>query len=305
MLDWIFGLVAALAWAISAPVVDTGMKEIKKAESKEAPLIGLLVALVVGLIVLSPIFFLDSGQTYGNSFDVVWAGIFTFPVGTFLYYFAIGRMTAKRAVPVANVKPIFSVFLAALILGEALTRNILASLILIIFGLFFIRISAGGVKREINALEEHGTFLFVFLSVPLAWALGEVSMGAALSPSDNSILATFMALLFATVIYIIVLLVFRREDLKRMHLAPGLKWFAVHGFLSFGIGYTALFTSIAYIGVAKTALITGAWPLLAIPTSIIGEKLRGESIEHRNLRWIALGASLIFAGALINLVGLS
>ena len=108
MFEWIFALIAAMAWAISAPIIDTGMKETKKAEGREAPLIGLLVALLVGVLVLSPIFILDAGNAYGNTFFVALAGIFTFPIGTFLYYFAIGKMTAKRAIPVANIKPIFS-----------------------------------------------------------------------------------------------------------------------------------------------------------------------------------------------------
>jgi drug/metabolite transporter (DMT)-like permease len=295
MFEWMFALTAAIAWAISAPIVDTGMK---KAKGLETPLLGLLVSLLTGLLILTPALFFELGRVYGEPWKIALAGIFTFPIGTFLYYFAVGKMTAKRAVPVANVKPLFSVFLAALLLGEPPTQSVLLALLLVICGLACLWVS-GPRRKSTGRRQQNALFLFIIVSVPLAWALGEISMGAGLFPAGSRLLATYMALAFGALAYLIILGLAGRRYLTKIRKANGLRWFALHGIISFGIGYFALFTSIGYIGVARTAIIAGIWPLLALPFSVAGEKLRGEKIERRAIRWIALAAGLIFIGAMV------
>ena len=291
LIDYSYALIASIFWILSAPILNHAIRKIRIRHGRDGIyhiLIGLIVALCTGTVAVGFATFL---QGYSLAFKPTWtltaAGIFTFPLATGLYYFGSYAMGGKTEVAsiFAKVKPLFSIGLAVLFLGEALNKGSLVAVFLIVCGLFIFGVGLGQKLLRINGLT-------LGLGSALSWALGEyfVKLGFV---GDVNIQMTFQTLLNATVLSLLLMLIFRPGRHLHDKGSLALYWpFIVHGIFSFAIAYSLYFISIANIGVIKSVIIVAFWPFIALVVTTLWDRRRGEGSVPSVMIWTA---SILFA----------
>ena len=304
MPDYSGALASALLWAVSAQFVSAGYA--KGSADTRLPFLmtGLLVSQLTGLAGLAGLLWWQEGGLSVSTSPYVWlAGLLTFPIATGLYYVAGSRFGGRSdiAAQFAKVKPLFSLLLAVLVLGEPLNSLFSASSLFVVLGVLAFVVS--GIKGSITL-----SALGWGLATSAAWSLGEVMMGLALShgalTSEHMLTATFTALLAGTAASLVFLLPFVRRARAvdreiQLHMLP----FAVHGVLSFAIGYFCFFHSIARIGLASTVTINAMWPILALMLACGLRRWRGQDCDVPRLVWLA--ATLLLIGSVLQAYGIS
>ena len=304
MPDYSSALASALLWAVSAQFVSAGYAKVSTDTRLPFLMTGLLISQLTGLAGLAGLLWWQEGTLSVNPSPYVWlAGLLTFPIGTGLYYVA-GSLFGGRsdiAAQFAKVKPLFSLLLAVFVLGDPLASLFSPSSLFVVLGvLVFV---ASGIKGSITL-----TALCWGLATSAAWSLGEVMMGLALSDgalTDGHMLnATYTSLLAGLAASLPFLLPFvwraRAAD-PQMHLR--LLPFAVHGVLSFALGYFCFFHSIARIGLASTVTINAMWPILALVLACGVRRWRGQDCDVPTLVWLA--ALLLLIGSVLQAYGIS
>jgi len=225
------------------------------------------------------------------------AGIFTYLVGTGLYYASAHAFSGRTeyASQFAKIKPIFSVLLALLVLNEVITSFSWISLSLIIVAVLIL---AGGAESGLFSWRAFSLGMLTALS----WSIGEMFVKLGIEP-DSALQGTFFAMVSATMLLTPVAIAVALKtpvlSYPRIWIIP----FLIHGVLSFGIAYTAFFYSITYIGMAPTVLVNAFWPALAMLFGCGVAVWRfGECNVHPSI-WIAI--SLLLAGSFIQILGLN
>lgn len=283
-------LLSAIAWAISAPVVTSGLKSIPSEGKARGILLGLLASLTSGTLCLL-LFNISRLNEARLSFPLVAAGVFTFPIATGLYYLCGHAFNGQMEIAsqFARVKPLFSLAFAVLLLGEPLTPATGLSLLFVATGVgLFIYGSVRGAFR-ISALV-------LGIATALSWAIGEIFIKRGIG-ATTAIVDTFVSLYSATLIFAAVtvpMLAGRRP-------APNVQWiipFVVHGAISFGIGYASYYESIRRIGVGRTALVTAFWPVLALGFAYGRSRILGERFSLPRIIWIA--AAFLLLGSVVQ-----
>lgn len=273
--EFVPAICAALLWAVSAQAVNAGLRRIRigRVNKFTHTVFALIAALFSGFIV---IWSLSGWQNPVStiSINVFMAGLFTFPIGTGLYYLcslALGSK-AEMASQFANVKPAISISIGIVLFNEYLgLREMLVSLAIFI----------GIAIVIIGAARKAYTKLAVILGILLAvsWSIGEAFVynetgGAS---SMNITLGALTSSLFVVLLIGLGCIIFnRKHTLMSASQIVNLWPFAVHGILSFGLAYGLFFHSIRTIGLSNTVMITVCWPLLS---AIIGYLLA--SIQGR------------------------
>ena len=294
--DYTFAIVSALLWALSAPILNIGLKNIPQQVKLQGILTGLFVSLLTGSLLLLIILYTKLNAIH-LSLYLFLAGVFTFPVATGLYYFSgyVFKGKIEVAAQFAKVKPIFSVLLAVVILREILSYLSYISLLLISIGLCFYIVGSFQGKFRVKAV-------FLGILTALAWAIGEMFMKLGLS-SSNSIIDTFSALASGTVISAILIPPFIISLVKQQ---PKIKtWitpFIAHGVLSIGFAYSAFFESIKRIGLGQTVLVNAFWPILAVFIVFLISKIKKEECHIPKYVWYA--APFLVTGSILQVIKL-
>lgn len=292
-----YAILSAVAWAVSAQFLNAGLDRIPVRDKLPSILLGLLVSLVTGTaimsVVLGPAALADQWL-----WELVLAGLFTFPLGTGLYYVCGhafgGRM--EFASQFANVKPIFSILIAITLLGEPLLAGSSVPLVLLLGGIAALLIGSARGEFSYHALG-------LGLLLAISWAVGEAFIKIGVG-RVSSLPATFVALSSGTLIGLLFAtpyLLKRRRDVVSPRL--WLWAFAVHGALSFVVAYSALFESIRRIGLANSILINAFWPALAVAVAWL---LRRRRLAGRSLSPAVIVATvLLLAGSISHVLVLS
>ena len=291
-----YALISAFLWALSAPIINKGLDKIPNEAKFAGILIGLLASLLSGSLFLL-IFLLPHLGLVQFSLFLILAGIFTFPVGTGLYYLCGHAYKGKMeiAAQFARVKPIFSVLLAVLFLKETLSSGSYISLILIGIGTVFIIIGSLQGTFRLSAL-------LLGLLTAGSWSLGEAFIKLGLS-AKGSIIDTFVALVSGTIaltIFFILLSPFYSLKKHKCQAASWITYFIAHGVLSFGVAYAAFFESIKVIGLGQTVLINAFWPIFAIFFVWLGSYISAEEYQVPKFIWLA--ATFLLIGSILQVI---
>lgn len=289
--NFTFALGAATLWALSSIIINRGLRSLRRSRHPPFPgiVIGVLCSLFFGCLAL---FAVSGFQVAWRLFDpkIVLGGLFTFPIGTGLYYFtAISYFDrAEVSSQYANVKPAVSIFLGVALFGETLGRTEVLTSVLIAIGIAVI--FAGALRKELNL---RAVALGILLA--LSWATGEAFIRAAtdshttLEISLGALLSSFAVSVLALIFYLTVVRISSGVDKLpsfrpcRAHLA-----FCVHGLLSFGVAYSLYFHSIGTIGLARTIVITVLWPSLALALNALLAIATGKRYEVERSMFVAL-----------------
>lgn len=252
-----YALASALLWAISVPILNLGLQRLPQ-QAVGAMVPALLTSMTAGTVVLGVIA-VPGGVMHPISAATILAGVFTYPVATGLYYltgFAFGTRT-EYAAQFAKVKPLFSVLIAVVVLGEAVSLVQALPLALMVggIGLFYLGLSRHLYSRAAVTLG---------MLTALAWAIGEAFVKSGFTGSDTLDQA-FVALFSGTALAWILYPLARAVGLRSVRLDVKWLWpFAAHGVISFGIAYTLFFHSVATLGLYSTVLLNAFWPFLSI-----------------------------------------
>lgn len=295
MPDYFFAIASALLWALSAPIVNYAIRKPAFVEQRIHVLAGLMVSLTTGVIVLSVVV-LSLGMFPVIRYELMLAGIFTFPLATGIYYFAgvafHGR--ADIASLFSKVKPLFSFFLAIAVLNETVTGYTVYSVILI--GIGTLMLITGSRNRQIRF-----TGVMLGLLTAVFWALGEFFMKVGVSDT-HPIAANLSALIAGTIVF----LPFAVRPLKLVATSSaGIKSllpFCAHGVISFGIAYSCFFFSIDRIGLGKSVLINAFWPILGLLVVSMLRIARGKPVELPII--VILSATILLAGSITQAVSI-
>lgn len=286
---WLPALGASLTWALSAPIVSRGISLLPDTRRPEALIQGLTLAVLVGAALLTP-FALAAGIPTSINVNVVLAGIMTFPVATLLYYLTAHAYGSRAdlAVQFARVKPVFSIGLAVLFLGERLTSGDTFSAVLALSG---VAVMAFGAARG----EFTWPSLFFGLATAGAWALGEMYVGLGF-PRGGSASQTWVTLVVALCVLapLAAWATWRRPVSVRRDWRWA-RYFALHGAISFAFAYALFFSSIVALGLARTVLVTAFWPVVSLVVATAIGRTRGERVAVPATVWVA--AALLLAGS--------
>lgn len=292
--DTTYAVVSAFAWAASTIVVNRGLTRMRRSQNRYDVTLGLAASLVTGTLLLSVFVFPRFDPALVSTYLVL-SGLFTFPIGTGLYYYTseMYMQKAEIAAQFVKVKPIFSVVFAVY-LGERLSRLTGIGLGFILVGLLLLLFAT--LRGEFSRLAA-----VIGMATALVWAIGEAFMKLGVA-ATSSLMATYVALLTGTVVYLAVTIpamygsVSPRRAVRQGWLLP----FAGHGVLSFGVAYTSFFTSIKTIGLAQTALVTAFWPILAIGLNYVWNRLRGEDTATEiEFKYLLPASATMVVGSLL------
>ena len=295
--DTLFAVASAIFWALSARIVGRGLAAMPGPRKFPSIIAGLMLSMFTGLAVL---FAIVGGDLVLAEISpwLVAAGVATFPVGTVIYYMCghafAGRM--EFASQFANVKPLFSVGFAVVVLGEQLRYPSWIALALI----------AVGIAVLFHATRR-GTFSWAALGLgvllALAWASGEGFAKLGLS-GGPSLTATLAALLSGAAVggALAMPYLFARRAQAFAGIGSWGWAFVLHGLLSFSIAYACLFESIQRIGVGRTILINAFWPGLAVMLGWLEGRLSGRHLPIPAP--MALATALLLAGSVVQILGL-
>ncbi len=292
-LYYVFIVSAIFSWAISAPLIQKGMAT---ADTRFKIAKALMISLGIGYFFL----FFSTGRIgiipLEQALFSFAAGLLTFPVGTGIYYFTIGKISAKNMMPFLYLKIPFILFLSYAILGEALVLsiNVLLGMLLLVAGLVIVSFSMSRKRLGKTEGQRIETILLA-VSIPLAWAFGEIAIKLG-TWGIEPIRGIFYSLgfgFFTMVGLVLFYSLFKKRKWTRKDYMPGKSYlyFAGHGFFSIFIAYTLYFWAIGMGSVAFTSLLVAVWPLLAVFLGIIAERL--QRIPFTGNLYMLIGGSLL------------
>jgi drug/metabolite transporter (DMT)-like permease len=287
-----YALVATVAWIVSTLVINRGLERKPAGNGVYRIALGLNASLVTGSVLLSFVV-LPRVRVGDVSVFLILAGVCSFPLGTGLYYYASEAYEERSelAAQFNKTKPLFAVGFAVFVVGESLSPLTVVALACITVGLGVLLV--GTLKgRFSNVAMVLGT------ATAVAWALGDgfITLGV---DGVDPLVATYVALVTGTVLYSLISLplILRKLPVPDAMTEPWLAFFVAHGVLSFAVGYVAFFTSIATIGLTRSALITAFWPFSAI---VLGHLIQS---RHGDEGQIAVDRRYFFPAALILVIG--
>ena len=288
---YFYAIFSALLWAISAPVLNLGLRKMHQDNQVLGAAVGLYGAMSFGIITLFP-FTSDQVFSIQQLHWVVLAGVFTYPLATGLYYLTgvAFQNRIELASQFAKVKPVFSVLIAILLFGEAFTGYSYLSAALVFTGIAFFIASA--LRGSINA-----SAIMLGLIAAVFWSVGELFVRLAIA-GQSAIDVNFISLVGAFAVSSLIVIPLMLKNSVDLQMFKSIWPFFLHGVLSFGIAYAAFFESIRLIGLGKTVLINAFWPTLAVAIVSLVRISRGEPIGIPP--FVLLGIGFILSGSIVG-----
>jgi drug/metabolite transporter (DMT)-like permease len=208
------------------------------------------------------------------------AGLLGIVVGDTLYIYALKSVGVARAMPVANTYPLFSTVGAFLLLGEAITPQVIAGALLIILGLWLI-----SPKGERNRGFTAKSF-FLTLSCAPIWGAGILLLSYALNYYSvlalNAVRLPFIA---AVLIGFALSRGYNPIKLDRRSILV----LSLAGVLGLSIGSALFLVGIESIGVARAVPLSSTSPIFS---TIVGSVFLRERVTLK----VYLSALLVVLG---------
>lgn len=185
------------------------------------------------------------------------AGILMFPIGTGAYYASavVFGSRSEYAAQFGKIKPILSVTLAVLLLGDRLEMGTIAAAAFMSTGIVIL--IRGGLRGSF-----HPGAVAWGVSAALSWSVAEVLVKV--GEARSGLVSNFCGLTVGLGFGLLAVLVVRLWTGGRLRTGAWIRFFALHGVISFGGAYACFYESIRLQGVSRTALTTACWPVIAL-----------------------------------------
>lgn len=277
----------ALLWALSSAMVGSQTKRVPIAVigAVQLTFATAILWLATGVLLLGGVI---HGTTAPRALALIGSALIGPGVGDLLYYGSIRTLGVARTFPVAMAaSPLFTIVLAAVVVGESITPSVIGGGALIVAGITLITLRPESVGGPGAAEPSRGAYLIVLVAAG-CWAVATVWLRAAtegLSPPLVSSIRIPAAALFA-------LALARSQGVT---LRPGrygarsIATLGAAGLLGVGAGSILYVLAVQHAGAARTAILSSTAPLFALPLAAI---LLHERVTSR----IAAGTALSIAG---------
>ncbi|MGQ9676009.1 MAG: DMT family transporter [Chloroflexota bacterium] len=210
---------------------------------------------------------------------VLAAAVMAIGVGDTIYYVSQKRLGVSRAQPISNVYPIFTLMLAATFLGEKATWTLLAAVLLVVVGIYFLSARHGSEGEAVaTAITEKARLgLGMAVGAGLCWAVATVLLRQGMVEMDalsaQQVRLPAIALLLVGMVRLTGRPVgFRRYGWRALLVVGG------SGVLGMCIGGLLFLYSVQATGAAKASLLSSLSPFFGAPLAAI---LLGERITWR------------------------
>jgi len=209
-------------------------------------------------------------------------------LGDLLYIRSMKLIGLARAMPLSTTYPFFTLILALLFLGEALSWAVVGGALLITGGAYLLAFPQGsGRIRGTAAREMDLKGVALALAAAFCWAISTVMLRLGLEGVDlvvaNSVRLSVVGMaLFALLV--------RRGEAGRIR-EYGLRSLGIvflAGTMGTGLGTFAFLAALQRAGAAKTSILSSTTPLFGVPFSLA----LGETVTSRTL----LGTILTVVG---------
>jgi drug/metabolite transporter (DMT)-like permease len=289
---WTYGelIAVALIWG-------TGSVAIKIAVEGFPPLTAAGLRLALASALYAPLLWLNRRTAPIPSRRdlplLLWLAFTGYLLFNVLYFLALDRTTATHAVLVWGAQPIVTAVLAALLIGERISRQAIAGVLISTAGVVLI------VATSLSASTAHGADLIgdlMLISMMVSWVFYTVASRTAMQRLSPLATTGYACLLgFAMMLPVTLLGGFRPEQLAD---APLRSWLAVgfSGGVSVVLSYILWNRALLRLGPTRTAVFVNLSPVWGL--------LMSWSLEGETLTWFhVLGAALIVGGVLAANLG--
>jgi uncharacterized membrane protein len=281
-------LLSALLWAMASVLLTIGAKRIH------------VVPLNLVRCVLSTAFFWALLPFYGgfkalaNIPPSAWPWLVVsvlalLVVGDTLYFRSMDLAGVSWAMPVANINPLWVVFLASFFVDEPLTWPLVVGALLVIAGVILVGRSTAPVNpgKPVDPRARRVGLLLAAI-VSLLWAIGQVALKPA-TAGIHSVVANSvrqplgMLLLLGPALF--------RGKWRQLKGLDKQSWAVIilASLVGTGFGTLLFIMSIQIAGAGRTAVLTSTAPLLAMPFSVLW-------LRERPTRWTLVGTVLTTTG---------
>lgn len=291
----LFALGAAFLWALSSVLFKSLGRTIRPLELNLIKGIAGFILLAITSLIIGEVF-----TSIRPAAFVVLAisGAVGIGFGDTMFFEAINRLGARRALLITILAPPMTVIFAWIFLSESLTLFAWAGILITILGVAWVITEKSKTEKEENKFTWLGIF-FGFLAA-LTQAAGAVLSRWALTESSVSALQSALIRLLAGTAVLLLWIVIRREKIGLwLKPAPQKQLWSILGVvILFGTYIAIWMQQLAFkftnVGIAQTLLATS--PLFILPVAA----LQKEKISLRSV----LGVLVSIAGvALIFLAG--
>ena len=287
MMGAVYALTAALVWAGSSAILKSLTTRIDTLS------LNMLRLSVASLLLLAVISLSGRGTEFINTplmplVYLIISGVIALAIGDTIFIKSLSYLNVSQALPIAQCSnPVFTMFLAASLLGESFTWVTGLGAFFVLLGIYLItstRITPGtnSTPKRIS-----GKGIILALIAGAAWSIAAVTLKLGVIDMDP-LVAAAIRMSSAT----IVLLPFALSQRKRGALqlrkygSRSLALALTSGLIDYGVGMVFFIIAIQLIGAGKTVVLAATSPLFLLPFSVF--------ILKEKLTWLTLIG--IFAG---------
>lgn len=248
------------------------------------------ILLIVGSIFTENLYLLR--QAPASAFlNFALAGFIHFFLGWTLLTISQNRVGAARTGALVGATPLFATIVAALAFEEFLNFLILAGIVIVVIGVYFVSVSG---KNDASAQKFRWSDSVFGLGVALCFAISPIFIRSGLDKMDSPLLGVTIGMIASTVAYGILLLV-RRERLNLSALPRESLYYQLGAGLFVGASTWIRWIALTMAPVAVVLALGRLNIPIVIFLSII---LVGQQEERVTAR-VWLGAALVVIGSLL------
>ncbi|MGD9890378.1 MAG: DMT family transporter [Dehalococcoidia bacterium] len=277
----------ALLWTTTSTLVGTQTSRVPTAVIGAVQLITatLLLWMIAGVLLVAG----DAvAPTLPQGMALIASALIGPGLGDLLYFYGIRVIGVSRAFPISMAgSPLFTIALAAVFLGEAITLPVVTGAFLTIAGISLIatRRQSSEMGRDARVWRGIG----IVLLAALLWAASTVSLRAAADGVSAPLASSIR--IPAAAAFAFVLARGTGRVLRPGHYGTrSMITLAAAGILGAGMGSMLYVVAVQHAGAARTAILSSTAPLFALPMAAL---ILHERITHR-----------VVAGTMLSIVGI-
>jgi DME family drug/metabolite transporter len=286
----IYAIMAALCWALGASLYKKAIHDMNSLHfnlirSTSAALYAFLILFLLGK--WSSFFNLD----FNTIAIMAFSSILVLVAGDTLYFIGLRTIGVTKTVPITYSYSILVVLLSAILLGEAITLQLILGTIAIILGVWLV------ATKALDQTQKLGSPLLgvlASLGTLLCWGFGIVLFKIILNNNDPYILTAGRMLFLLPTLVILSIIPYGKKSPRKKWTKTQLSLALLSGLIALGIGDTLLYLGLNSTNINIVAPLTSITPIFSAIIAILflGEKISKKTIIATLL--VTTGTTLLF-----------
>ena len=272
----VYALTAALVWAGSSAILKSLTTRIDTLS------LNMLRLSVASLLLLAVIFLSGRGTEFINTplmplVYLIISGVIALAIGDTIFIKSLSYINVSQALPIAQCSnPVFTMFLAALLLGESFTWVTGLGAFFVLLGIYLITSTRMTLGTNSAPRRISGKGIMLALIAGAAWSIAAVTLKLGVTDMDP-LVAAAIRMSSATIVLLPFALSQRKKGALqlRKYGSRSLALALTSGLIDYGVGMVFFIIAIQLIGAGKTVVLAATSPLFLLPFSvfILKEKL--------------------------------